>query len=195
VGIRKTHIQQTGYYFITFTNYNWLPLIEVTKAYDLVYNWFDYLKREGHQIVGYVIMPNHIHLMLAYTESDKSINTLVGNGKRFMAYEIVKRLRQDNQIELLSKLETAVSKSDKIRGKRYEIFRDSFDIQHCYSQKFINQKLKYIHDNPCAKKWMLASSPLAYAHSSALFYEEGQNLNYPVVSWLTLESKAWTSDV
>jgi putative transposase len=47
-----------GHFFITFTCYNWLPLIEHTNSYDLVYNWFDYLKKQGHFITGYVMMPN-----------------------------------------------------------------------------------------------------------------------------------------
>lgn len=194
MGIRKSSIQQTGLYFITFTNHNWLPLFEAAKAYDLIYNWFDHLKAEGHHIVAYVIMPNHIHLMLAYKESNKSINTLVGNGKRFMAYEIVKRLREAKQTALLIQLATAVNESDATRGKRYEVFKNSFDLQHCYSQKFINQKIKYIHDNPCSKKWMLAPNPLDYKHSSALFYEEGKHRNYPVESWLILEANGWAKD-
>jgi hypothetical protein len=62
-------------------------------------------------------MPNHVHLMLGYKESNKSINTLVGNGKRFMAYEMIKRLKEQNKPDLLSKLETAVNISDRARGK------------------------------------------------------------------------------
>jgi REP element-mobilizing transposase RayT len=187
MGIRKSTIQQTGFYFITFTNYNWLPLIAQTNAYDLVYNWFDYLKREGHSIVGYVIMPNHIHLMLGYKESNKSINTLVGNGKRFMAYEIVNRLKEANEIETLLQLENAVLFADKIRNKKHEVFKNSFDMLHCYTQKFILQKLNYIHNNPCAKKWMLAENPLDYPHSSASFYFDGTQGVYAMESWMNWE--------
>jgi hypothetical protein len=39
-----------GHFFITFTCFNWLPLIETTSGYDLVYNWFDVLKENGHHI-------------------------------------------------------------------------------------------------------------------------------------------------
>jgi REP element-mobilizing transposase RayT len=184
MGIRKAHIQQTGLYFITFTNYNWLPLIEQANAYDLVYSWFDYLKREGHAIVAYVIMPNHVHLMLAYRSGNKSINTLVGNGKRFMSYGIVERLNVAQQTNILTQLSDAVLFSERLKGKKHTVFRDSFHIQHCYSQQFILQKIKYIHDNPCVKKWMLASSPLAYPHSSARFYFEGIHATYPVLSWM-----------
>ena len=74
-----------GVYFITFTCHKWLPLFEITKGYDIVYNWFDHLKTKGHYIIGYVIMPNHVHALIGFTNSIASINTTVGNGKRFMA--------------------------------------------------------------------------------------------------------------
>ena len=53
----KQKIQyDSGHFFITFTCYNWLSLIEMTNSYDLIYNWFDVLKKQGHYITGYVIM-------------------------------------------------------------------------------------------------------------------------------------------
>jgi REP element-mobilizing transposase RayT len=194
VGIRKTHIQQRGYYFITFTNYNWLPLIALSNAYDLVYNWFDELKRSGHAIVGYVIMPNHIHLMLNYQPGNKSINTLVGNGKRFLAYGIVSRLRDTHRNEIVTQLESAVRGAENVRGKKHQVFKRSFDLQHCYSQKFILQKLGYMHNNPCAKKWQLAANALDYPHSSASFYFDGKHAAYPVVSWLDIEANGTANE-
>lgn len=189
MGVRKTQVQAPGYYFITFTNYGWLPLFALSGAYDLVYEWFDYLRRQGHQIIAYVIMPNHIHLMMAYSGSGKSINTLVGNGKRLMAYGISRRLLATQQTAILQQLAAAVPEGARARGKQYAVFRPSFHLLQCYSQQFIVQKLRYIHNNPCAGKWMLAEHPAAYPHSSAVFYESGHPAAYPVVSWLSLE--AW----
>jgi len=37
------------------------------------------------------IMPNHLHMLLHYTGDGFSVNTLIGNGKRFAAYEIIKK--------------------------------------------------------------------------------------------------------
>lgn len=42
----------------------------------------------------YVIMPNHIHVIIDFGTSAISINTIVSNAKRFMAYEIIKRLKE-----------------------------------------------------------------------------------------------------
>ncbi len=81
----KTSIDYTeGIYFITFTCQDWLSLFEITKSYDIVYKWFDYLKTKGHFVKGFVIMPNHLNVLIDFGISSKSINRIVGNAKRFM---------------------------------------------------------------------------------------------------------------
>jgi REP element-mobilizing transposase RayT len=173
-------VTQPGIYFITFTCYKWLPLIDMVNGYDLVYHWFDVLLAKGHTITGYVIMPNHLHLLVHYAGGSQSLNTIVGNGKRFMAYEIVKRLEQQNEWILLDRLQLAVEASDRRRGKKHEIWEDSFDVKECRTEKFVLQKLHYIHNNPSSGKWKLAESPQLYLHSSALFYLSGKHSSYPV---------------
>jgi hypothetical protein len=42
-----------------------------------------------------------MHALIAFRRNDQSINTIIGNGKRFMAYEIVKRLHDRKQNEIL----------------------------------------------------------------------------------------------
>ena len=45
------------------------------------------------EIVTYVIMPNHLHAIIHFRESGFDLNAIIANGKRFMAYEIIKRLK------------------------------------------------------------------------------------------------------
>jgi len=172
-----------GVYFITFTCHKWLPLFEITKGYNIVYNWFDHLKTKGHYIIGYVIMPNHVHALIGFANSKTSINTIVGNGKRFMAYEIIKRLADQNEVNLLEELSHRVSKRDERRGKLHEVFEESFDWKECLSDKFIDQKLDYMHDNPCRGVWNLVESPADYQHSSAKFYLTGEQGVYGVTNY------------
>ena len=40
---------------------------------------------------------------------------------------------------------------------------------------FFNQKLEYLHNNPCQPHWQLAELPEDYKYSSARFYELGVN--------------------
>ena len=172
-------VNSPGIYFITFTCHNWLPLIEWVKGYDLVYKWFDILSEQGNAITGYVIMPNHIHLLL-YFSGGKSLNTIIGNGKRFMAYDIVKRLIKQKEKALLWKLRCGVKYKDKMRGKLNEVWKNSFDVRECRTDAFVFQKLRYIHNNPCTGKWKLAGSIVDYPHSSASFYIRNKPHNYIV---------------
>ena len=67
-------------------------------------------------------MPNHLHALLAFTNSETSINTIIGNGKRFMAYEMVGGLWRLKANELLDQLTEGVSARDYKRGKLHEVF-------------------------------------------------------------------------
>jgi REP element-mobilizing transposase RayT len=185
---RKTKIEhKDGLYFLTFTCANWIKLFEITNSYDLVYNWFDILKKNGSYICGYVIMPNHIHALIAFKNTEnKSIDTIVGNGKRFMAYEIIKRLKEKQEARILEKLGDLVTISDRKKGKLHEVFAPSFDWKECISDEFTETKLNYIHNNPCTGKWNLVKSPIDYVHSSTKYYETGHRGVYEIFNYKDL---------
>ena len=169
-----------GTFFITFTCYEWLPLIHKTDGYDIVYKWFDHLRSKGHKINGFVIMPNHVHALITFVSVGQTINTIVGNGKRFMAYEIIKRLEANKEINLLSTLQENVEAARRVNKKKHEVWKLSFDWKVCNSKVFIKQKLNYMHDNPCSGKWNLCKSPIDYLHGSAKYYLSGEDGFYVV---------------
>ena len=142
----------SGIFFITFTCHKWLPLIEKTNSYDLVYKWFDHLKTKGHKINGFVIMPNHVHTLIDFVASEQSINTIIGNGKRFMAYELIERLKMKGEHDLLAILSNDVDIARKLNHKKHEVWELSFDWKVCESTGFIKQKLSYMHENLCKGK-------------------------------------------
>lgn len=184
--VRKNIANNNGTYFITFTCTNWLPLFEKANAYDSVYNWFNVLKSSGHNIIGYVIMPNHLHAIINFNNSAKSINYIIANGKRFMAYDIVKKLEQLHQTSLLQQLIAARSATEIAANKKHKVFETSFDWKCCDSEQFIEQKLQYMHANPCKGKWCLASNTIDYLHSSAQYYLTGEQGYYDVLNYRSL---------
>lgn len=186
MSVRLPIHERDGVFFITFTCLDWLPLFELTNSYDTVYKWFDYLKGKGHYLCGYVIMPNHVHALIALKAAEQSIHTVVSNGKRFMAYELVGRLEQGGHHAILQQLARAVTPSDARRGKLHQVFKGSFDAKSCYTEAFILEKLHYIHQNPCKGKWNLATSPVNYPHCSAQYYFTGEQGRYPVTSYTEL---------
>ena len=92
--VKRTIPHNSGMFFITFTCYQWLSLIDKVNGYEIIYKWFDHLKSNDHFINGHVIMPNHVHALISFINTTQSINTVIGNGKRFMAYEIINQLEK-----------------------------------------------------------------------------------------------------
>src|SRR5688500_11216869 len=78
-------------------------------------------------INGYVIMPNHVHALISFINTKQSINTIIGNGKTFMAYEIIKRLEAQNETEVLKRLKNNVEAKRKDSNKQHEIWKLSFE--------------------------------------------------------------------
>lgn len=187
MSVRKQISDVNGVYFITFTCARWLPLFDITNGYDAVYKWFDYLKEKGHYIIGYVIMPNHLHALIAFSKTDQSINTVIGNGKRFMAYELVKRLKEMNKEDILDQLSSWVNKTERLRNKKHEVFEPSFDRKECYSIAFMKQKIDYIHHNPCKANMQYVKLPEDYLHSSAMYYYTGKQGVYSVITYMELQ--------
>ncbi|HTI58159.1 hypothetical protein [Mucilaginibacter sp.] len=159
-------------WFITFTNHSWIPLFEITSSYDLVYKWLKLIDNNyGVRTLAFVIMPNHAHLLLKLPGGDIDLNKLIGNGKRFMAYEIVKRLDKMGRQDVLIKLSSDCTVRERAKGQKHKAFEKSFDAKPVYSMDFLNQKLDYIHHNPVNGKWSLCGDFVDYEHSSAAFYE------------------------
>ena len=130
-------------------------------------------------------MPSHVHAIIAFSNTGKSINAIVSNGKRFIAYDLVKRLKEKNSALILKELNNDLNNTEKKEAKIQGVFETSFDWKECRTEKFIQQKLNYIHWNPC-KGNKLVELPEEYTHSSAKFYVTGEQGIYPVTSFMEL---------
>jgi REP element-mobilizing transposase RayT len=189
MAVGKIQPEKETIYFVTFTCWGWLSLFQKTSAYDLIYGWFDYQKRFNNQILGYVIMPNHLHFLIYLSKESPILNSLVGNGKRFLAYAIINRLEEMNEVSILKLLQKGVHWREQKKGRKHRVFIPSFDAKICRSKKFILQKLHYMHRNPVWGKWDLVEDWALYPHSSASQYELGEALKYEVLDFRDLMDK------
>lgn len=176
------HTERNTFFFITFTCYRWLNLFEETHIYNYLPFWFEKLKEKGCVLNGYVIMPNHFHLVLYVSSEVKNLSLVIAESKRFLAYEIVKRLKKQNKQELLEVLQSGVSAKEKEKGKKHQVFRLSFDAKPIDSSD-VGRVLDYIHRNPVSKKWQLVQEYVDYPHSSVGFYEEGKEPEYSLMDF------------
>lgn len=169
-------------YFGTFTCHQWIPLFHELNAYDLVYKWMHLAHAKGYRFLGYAIMPNHAHFIIRVPEGG-AINTVLGNGKRFMAYEMVQRLYEGGRHDPLDRLREGLRPSDLARGQKHRVFATSTDLVELFSGQMIEQKLQYIHANPVSKKWSLVPDAVEYPHSSFAFYARGESRGAPLTAY------------
>jgi len=182
MAVKIFHGTEDAIYYCTFTCFSWIHLFEITDFYNEIYNWFDMLTQKGCKIIAFVIMPNHCHFIV-FVPAKEDISKLIGNGKRFMAYEIVRRLREKSKTKLLLEMGRRVDPNELKIGKKHTVFQPSFDAKPIYSEKFLLQKLDYIHHNPVTGRWNLAKDFTQYKHSSARFYELDEEGIYPVTHY------------
>jgi hypothetical protein len=72
-------------------------------------------------------MPGHVHTIIAFCNTGKSINTIVSKGKRFIAYDLIKRLQQKNSHLILNELSASLNNTERKEGKLHNVFETSFD--------------------------------------------------------------------
>ena len=156
MSVRVHHGNEPTLYYVTFTCYNWLPLFSLTNGFDLIYNWFDYLKNNSSiKVTAYIIMPNHVHVILFFPNANYNLNTIISNAKRFVAYELVNRLKQLKENKILQQLTDGVTEREQKKGQLHRVFKESFDAKPVYTRKFLLQKINYIHLNPVRGNWRL----------------------------------------
>ncbi len=137
MAIKLKHSNEFHTYFITFTCANWIPLFDITNSYDLVYNWFTVLKKKYNaDVMAYVIMPNHLHLILHFHKEGFNLNSIISNGKRFMAYEIINRLKSAGNTTMLENLGSLITAREKKKGQ--------FDLYHLDNQNIFWQTVGYL---------------------------------------------------
>ena len=117
MAVRKKIPYSSGIFSVTFTCARWLPLFEITNGYDFVYKFFEILKSKGHFVNAYVIMPDHVHAILSFTFTEKGINRILGDGKRFITYALIQNLQANHRSDILEKLSGFVNDTDRKRGK------------------------------------------------------------------------------
>lgn len=174
--------KRSGIYFCTFSCWGHHHLIARTNLYDAIYEKLERWVDKGCTVVGYVIMPNHVHLLIHVPEQH-SVNQVLSDCKRWLAKVMIDRLTLAKDEFMLFNLQRNVDSSRYTKGQWHRAWEPSSDIKLCFNERMIEQKLLYIHNNPLQAHWELASRAEHYPHSSAGFYATGAGENARIQHW------------
>jgi len=164
-GLRRFH--DTGHsHFVTFSCYRRQPNFRDPKACDLLLSTLESMRRQFEmQIYGYVVMPEHVHLLL----SEPRTKTLA-DAIHYLKLSSSKRLR----VTPFRRTGAAFWQ------KRY------YDLNIRNYRQFI-EKLRYIHRNPVKRG--LCAEPGEWEWSSFRHYAGREQLTVEIESEWTAQDR------
>jgi putative transposase len=146
-------------HFITCSCYRRLPLLRSARSRDRLLSVLEQTRqRYRFVVVGYVVMPEHIHLLLSEPE--------VGTPSTVMQV-----LKQRTARALLPKTKSRDPRQIKLFGEmpvRAPLWRARFHDFNVWTEKKRVEKLRYMHRNPLKRG--LTAAPEDWRWSSYRFY-------------------------
>jgi putative transposase len=152
-------------HFVTFSCYRRLPLLRTIRARNLFVRALRAIhERYKFLLVGYVVMPDHVHLLIS--EPPKSTPSVMLKAlKQRVSRDLRKKKHNSNNGQLrLAFMNDALELPCFWQPRFYD-----FNV---YSSHKVRQKLEYMHANPVKRG--LVKNPGAWMWSSFLFYERGE---------------------
>ena len=113
----------------------------------------------------FVIMPNHIHFIAQFSDMNP-LSDVMRDFKKFTARQIYHEFQAEENTKMID----FVQKEGEAVKQEYKIWEDGYDARDVYSREFLQQKMDYIHHNPCRPQWKLVETPEEYPWSTASFY-------------------------
>lgn len=165
-GIRNSRMLLNEVYFWTDTIKDWNMALESDRFKEIIIDcWRELTNRQKIAIYGFVIMPNHLHVIWEMLEMNGKEMPHASFNK-FTSHQFLNVLRAEPSF-------IAPYKENRDLERQHRFWqRDPLAIR-MYSGKVVEQKLEYIHLNPLQEQWNLVSKPEDYKWSSAKFYESG----------------------
>ena len=156
-------------HFITCSCSRRSPLLSSAGSRDLFVQILGEVRdRYGFALVGYVVMPKHIHLLMSEPKTGTP-STVLQVLKQRVSRESRHRPRRGASAATVSLRSAGTDQSVS------QFWQSRFYDFNVWSQKQIVEKLQYMHLNPVKRG--LVSHPRDWAWSSFRFYEnEGSGL-------------------
>lgn len=168
-------------HFITCSCYRRQPLLGSAKRRDLFLRVFEQVRRRYQfVVVGYVVMPEHFHLLVSEPQ-DRTPSAVMQALKLGFARRVLseqRRRRNQAQADLFDHIPQHIWQS------RYYDF-------NVWTARKRREKLRYMHQNPVKRG--LVESPELWRWSSYRAYAFGERGPVRVNEWQVLKLKVRTT--
>jgi putative transposase len=143
-GLRRIY-GQGHWHFITFSCYRRLPLLKTAHARDVFVRELAKLRHElGFQLLGYVVMPEHVHLLISEPPRGTPSTVL-----HKLKLRVARRLRKRRKRGCAAQIELPFPQPEA--GLR-SFWQARFYDFNVYTRRKKREKLEYMHGNPIQRK-------------------------------------------
>lgn len=164
------HIKdENALYYLTFAVVSWVDVFSKNNYRDIVIESLKYCRREkGLLLYGYVIMTNHLHLIVKAKEGFK-LSAIIRDFKKFTSKKCLEEIQNipESRREWMLQIFKNAGKSNP-NNEKYQFWQQDNHPIELYSGEVIKQKLNYIHNNPVRSA--IVSNVEDYLYSSARNY-------------------------
>jgi REP element-mobilizing transposase RayT len=160
--------EQDGLYFVTFQIVKWIDIFTRKIYRDIVIESLRFCQANKQlEIYAFVIMSNHIHLLLRSDKADLS-NT-IKEFKSFTARQILETIQTEpeSRRDWMLNLFEFSAKQHK-RNEKHQVWTHENHAEIVFSNKFMDSKIRYIHENPVRAG--IVAREEDYLYSSARSY-------------------------
>ena len=156
---------QSSVYFLTFQVVGWVDIFSRQCYRDLIIENLSYSrKQKGLRLHAYVIMTNHIHLIVSHQQGD--LSSWVRDFKKHIAKEVFKMIEEINESrrEWFYVIFNYHGKHNS-RNKKRQFWTHENHAVELYNNDLITSRMDYIHENPVRAGWVQYAED--YLYSSA----------------------------
>ena len=153
-------------HFVTFGTFKKFPLITNNENRKTIIDAIISMREKyGFRLLGYVLMPEHIHLVIVPADGTK-LGRIIGEIKRESAVKILDKFKRLNS-PILSKLEVT-----RNGIKKHAFWQRRCYDHNCRTPESVWKAIDYCHNNPMKRG--LVNKPSSWIWSSYRFYH-GKN--------------------
>jgi REP element-mobilizing transposase RayT len=139
---------QDAIYFLTFQVVGWADIFSRKIYKDIIVDSLDYCrKNKGLEVFAYVIMTNHVHIVLR--SKIGKLSDTIRDLKRHTSKTILKTLDEiaESRKEWLNLVFTYYAKYNKRANKRQVWTHENHAVE-LTDNNMIDSRIEYIHQNP-----------------------------------------------
>ncbi|MEP7127910.1 MAG: hypothetical protein ABI729_03540 [Chitinophagales bacterium] len=163
-------------YFVSFAVVNWIDVFTRRIYKDIMMDGLQYcIDNKGLKVHAYVLMTNHVHLIISKTESAKGLPFIVGDLKKFTALKLIHVIKDNPEESRKECLIRGFRKAGiaNTNNKEFQFWQQNNHPIELITNEMTEQRVFYIHQNPVEARIVFRAEDYLYSSAADYAGEKG----------------------